>query len=700
MRVTGTSRFLASTSYAVIVLAIGGGIALLIRMQWGIHPAGPSSLVLRDLKPIRAANGSPTTAESAGPAKADKSRGRVHQGHVPFAQLTPDQQVMLLNNQIETREKPTVSIFSAISTFHAIIAARPTGSWPKDLVTLAQCEEILSLSREQIQSNPENPAQVSDSQRGIVEALACEGKPQAALPEAKRYFEVASLKSTANAISLMADLLSETGRDVVSFESQQRIGASIPVTDSDSWSAFQATLDHAPPPPSILQSVSVAPSQYAAAIEKVKDTDTYDGLMARGNLLLLSDSPEAAQPCFLEAGKIAGKNGGKKLFAAVEGVLKAIRDQTGTIGVANAVEFALKSGKPETSLFPADSFDIPSLQVAGGRLDRAALPESFFSKGISTFGKTAVAMVTQPQPESKLVGADRALIDPVVLAKSAPVPDMTLIAWLGDWKKEQSAGISVSSEERNHLRSILEKTTETSIQLFPMAHSVHLRATRDLATPSIVYQAASVAAENELGRVGHTGAALDVLHAMNDHMEDYKGVMWPLIDAEPRDLAALNALCRIYSNLVVWTVPEDASLAKTITHVKIGLAECLCLQGSVEDAISLLHSIHVVGLSSGEYTAYSWAFAVSLYRDGRYADAVQWLERAAIGQNVLIKPSAQRLLVFARARIGDITGANLAFDQWVRTCRPTPKQASPVLAFIHLAETNSTKSDPSPSMGR
>jgi hypothetical protein len=656
-----------------VFLVIAAGLIFALRTQLGLRKPAPSPLVLRDI--VRP-DGS-QRPESGKSEQATNSRGRAQKGGVTFSQLSASQQMLVLNSQVAQGQK------SAISTFHAIIAAAPAGNWPTSIISPQQCDQVLSLARQAILDKPQDPAGVSDAQRGIVEALACEGNRQAALVEAKKFFNVASLKSTANAIALISELLPDSGGAATSFESQQRIGATTPLTDSDSWTAYQAAHNHTPP--SVLRSITIDRSQYSVAIEKTTGKGSYDDVMACGNLLLLSDSPEAAQECFLKAGRIAGSKGGKKLFAAVEGVLKSIRDQTETIGIANAVEFALKSGKPQSSLFPADSFDPSSLQLAGARLDRAVLPENFFPKGISTFGKAAVAMVATPQPDAKIIGADRALIDPVELAASAPFPDAALVAWLENWKKDSAAGGTVSSVERDRLRSILEKTTETSIQLFPIAHAIHLRVVHDLVTPSIVYQAASLAAEQELLRLGKDEAALGVLHLMDDHIQDYKDVLWPLIDTSPRDYASLRALDRIYSNIVAWPGPEDEELAKSLTHVKIGLAECRCLEGNPSNAISLLYTIDIKAATQGESTAYAWALAMSQYRAGRFVDAIPELERVVAQQDQKNRQSAQHLLIFARAKAGDTKGANLAFDEWVRDYRPTPKEAAPALEFIERA---------------
>jgi tetratricopeptide (TPR) repeat protein len=182
---------------------------------------------------------------------------------------------------------------------------------------------------------------------------------------------------------------------------------------------------------------------------------------------------------------------------------------------------------------------------------------------------------------------------------------------------------STSPKMMSDLREILLKTSLSCVDLFTVADAFHL-VTRDGVTSAIFYQAAAVHAQSELAdSVGSASQTMPILVAMKDNLKDFKRVLWPLIE-DQNNSEALDTLYRIYSSMVQFDPPGENSVSKVMTHVKVGLSECLILKGQSGEAIAILGKLdpRLLNREKGELNAYDWAYGLALYRSRKYTEAI------------------------------------------------------------------------------
>jgi hypothetical protein len=230
--------------------------------------------------------------------------------------------------------------------------------WVKWLMDAEQYDLVDRAGLVAIVQRPQVSNVVSDIQAARVEALLAQGKNDRALAEAKRYYNVVTLKQTDAAIDLLASALGRASPAVLGsgkpdpglatrFRQQQLAGAQPPASGSTTVPPFINAAGDASGTASagnIVKSIKLDAAPFESAIEKISSGTGYADLMGRGNLLLLADRPTAAKQCFRRAAE-AETTRGKNLIAALEGVARAIRAEDGAVGRANAFILALREAK-------------------------------------------------------------------------------------------------------------------------------------------------------------------------------------------------------------------------------------------------------------------------------------------------------------------------------------------------------------------
>lgn len=200
-------------------------------------------------------------------------------------------------------------------------------NWLKSLMKVKRYDDAEALARTGILRQPGDSGNIANFQKYVAQALLAEGKNEQALSAAKGYYNVCPMKSSSDAIELIAVCLINARSDdrgiARKFKTQQVAAASAtqPATAPDSMSADN-----------VLGTITIDPKPYDDAIANYAFKD-YDNLLAKGNLLLLADKPRDARACFETASDLA--EGQKQLSQAIESIARAIRAESGGIGPAN-----------------------------------------------------------------------------------------------------------------------------------------------------------------------------------------------------------------------------------------------------------------------------------------------------------------------------------------------------------------------------
>jgi len=273
------------------------------------------------------------------------------------------------------------------------------------------------------------------------------------------------------------------------------------------------------------------------------------------------------------------------------------------------------------------------------------------------------------RPRTKSTRKHLAAPDPLRVVQSAERPDPPLEAWVA--RNIQlpipDAVPSVSAEEE--LRSILQNTSLTPVELLELAHNYHSLTVQPSFSAEI-YDAASRRAESVLSQPETTASErLEIVLALRKHLQDYKKLMWQMID-DRNDTIYAQTLFRLY-NLFVQYVPRDnPKLVEDSYHPAIGAAECLHVMGRDDEAIRYLHSVPVDRLATGERTAWDWALAFILFGEARYDDCVGPLEDILARKDATHREWAARMLPIVYARLNRAEDATRALSAWRTAYHP------------------------------
>ncbi|HSI14600.1 MAG TPA: hypothetical protein VK961_21290 [Chthoniobacter sp.] len=198
--------------------------------------------------------------------------------------------------------------------------------WVRSLIKVRRYEDAESLALAGILRKPDG-MWVAAFQKARSQALLAAGKHDAALSAAKAYYNVCQMKDTAAAIDQIGLCLinarpTEKGL-ATKFKTQQVNAATTQPSGQPA----------APIEDNVLKSVTIDPKPYEQAIQAITISQFGD-LVGKGNLLLLADRAKEAKDAFETAMELAQKP--KDTATAIEGVARAIRAETGSIGAANA----------------------------------------------------------------------------------------------------------------------------------------------------------------------------------------------------------------------------------------------------------------------------------------------------------------------------------------------------------------------------
>jgi hypothetical protein len=174
-----------------------------------------------------------------------------------------------------------------------------------------------------------------------VRALLKLGRPQEALAVAKGQFNVCRMKSTADSLLLLVDCLKAAypgDAAIIDRLRTEQTAGSVQTDQRSTLNAQPSTLNGIGPRSSVLDSVRIDGSPYAAAIQRYTGTD-YASLVSLGNLLLLADRPKEVRAAFEKAYAVAKD---KRLAGATEGIARCMRAEDGTTGRANAWVLSLR----------------------------------------------------------------------------------------------------------------------------------------------------------------------------------------------------------------------------------------------------------------------------------------------------------------------------------------------------------------------
>lgn len=229
----------------------------------------------------------------------------------------------------------------------------------KTLMTGKHYDEAADLAWYGIITLPHETKTLDGFAQARVKALLALGKSEEALQAAKSLFNVTSMSGTSEAILLLAECLNAARpKDKESFNKfreEQMAGATAASADA---SAPEAVRSGKGMRSTILDSIKIDTKQYDDALAKMTGED-YQGLMARGNLLLMADRVKDAREIFERMYSLASAS---ELVDASEALARTIRAEDGTIGRANSWVSAIKP-KP-AAVAPTPVAPVPAAPVA------------------------------------------------------------------------------------------------------------------------------------------------------------------------------------------------------------------------------------------------------------------------------------------------------------------------------------------------
>ncbi len=177
-----------------------------------------------------------------------------------------------------------------------------------------------------IVNNPGDSLNVSAFQKSRTQAFLAAGRYDQALSAAKAYYNVSTMRDTEGAIDLLCVCLMNARPNdkgiARKFKAQQ-----VALATTQPAEAVPAAEEN------ILKSITVDAKPFEDTLKQITVSD-YSNLIAKGNLLLLSDQTKEAKACFMAAGDLAFSE--KQLSAVTECIARAIRAEAGAIGPANS----------------------------------------------------------------------------------------------------------------------------------------------------------------------------------------------------------------------------------------------------------------------------------------------------------------------------------------------------------------------------
>jgi hypothetical protein len=324
----------------------------------------------------------------------------------------------------------------------------------------------------------------------------------------------------------------------------------------------------------------------------------------------------------------------------------------------------------ETSIIVQVSL-VPTQAERAERLSKIPLP-----------GKLA-PLIAQEFSSSSSNNLTPQALDPVQIARDRNAIDPQLVEWLTHWRNRWQAGEEISRAEQGNLADLLSVTTLSSVDLLEIAHAFHFLS-NDAVTSAIFYQAASFRAETELTRTTETSEQrLAVLRAIDFHMQDFKDVLWDMVDNH-QAVQYAGVIYSFYSDLTRWAPSGDQRLTAASIRCQVGMAECLDLMGRTTDAIKLLEGarVNMQQAPDGGPEAWNWAYAMALRNAHRDKEAIEPLKSCASDPGFRYSSEAWKFLILTYATVGEKAKAEWAFDQWAMKYRPSVNDAAAILGVM------------------
>jgi len=254
--------------------------------------------------------------------------------------VTPSQPADPIAQQIDSKDPAQIQ--QAVTTISNLLQSTNTddratavqglarkGHWLAKLRDAQHYEDVVSLAQATTLVAPTDLRSVEYAQDYRARALLALGRPQEALAVAKGLFNVAQMKNVAADLTFIVDCLKVAypcNDAIIDQFRQEQVAGSVL---TNQLSTFSATTGQS----SLLGSIIVDGSPYAAAIQQYRASTDYSSLVSLGNLLLLSDRATEAHAVFEQAYGLADDN---HLAGATESIARCMKAEDGTIGRANA----------------------------------------------------------------------------------------------------------------------------------------------------------------------------------------------------------------------------------------------------------------------------------------------------------------------------------------------------------------------------
>jgi tetratricopeptide (TPR) repeat protein len=221
-----------------------------------------------------------------------------------------------------------------VSIGGCLLAALCLGAAPdsaEQLLAKGKPDAAIAQAAKEMLNRPRDWQNVQKPLKVQARAYLAINKPQEALRCAKMVYNVSNMAETGDAVLLVYQCLQaaypDDGGILDRFRAEQEAGAIAPADLSP------ASAKRSP----VMDSIRLEGARFDEVIKK--QADDYDGLLAKGNLLLISDRVKEARVVFEKVYEVAPPD---RLGGATENLARCIKAEDGTIGRANAFVLSLR----------------------------------------------------------------------------------------------------------------------------------------------------------------------------------------------------------------------------------------------------------------------------------------------------------------------------------------------------------------------
>jgi len=256
----------------------------------------------------------------------------------PARPKSESQIVAEINDQLNSKDPAQHKL--AVEAIRARLATRGLSEmrsqWLRVMMTNKQYQEVADLALEGILAAPWESHSLEGVLQMRIKSLLAMGKAEQALSESKSLFNVASMSGTGDVILIVAEAINAARTDDVKmfnlFREEQIAGATPPSTQPTTAPVVRRC--------TVLDGIKVDAKVYNDALAKLTAEDA-QGLMGRGNLLLMADRVKEARVVFERLYSLSSSD----LTEASEALARCMKAEDGTIGRANAWIMAIRPKK-------------------------------------------------------------------------------------------------------------------------------------------------------------------------------------------------------------------------------------------------------------------------------------------------------------------------------------------------------------------